>query len=401
MADQHRVLILSVSAGSGHVRAAEALAKSCETHPRVSHVLNVDALTYTSKLFRDFYSKLYLEMVRNAPALLGWFYETSDEPWKTDQMRLMMDRLNTGPLIKLIRRNNPDIIICTHFMPAGIISHLISRKKIDSHLSIVVTDYHVHSMWLSRVFHHYFVANEECKAYLAALGFPEDRILVSGIPIDPVFARRKDRAELRRRYGLRQDAPVILLSAGTFGVTAAEEMVAALQRLKTPAQVVVVCGRNHALQLRVDARVKGFEPPHPEYRVIGYTADMDEWMALADLYIGKPGGLTAAEALARHLPMILFEPIPGQEERNSDYLLENGAALKCNELMTLAFKTDALLQDGPRTRAMRAAAARLARPNAAREIVQHLIAELHRAPVALRGGEAGRPRSSAGRRGIL
>lgn len=383
IAAQHRVMILSASVGSGHVRAAEALAKVCAADPRVGDVLDLDALTYTNKLFRDFYSKLYLDLLKKAPAVLGWVYDTSNEPWQTDKMRSMLDRLNTQPLVSLIRKTRPDIVICTHFMPAEIIAHLIRRKRIQSHLSIVVTDFHVHAMWLSRVFHHYFVATEESKAYLAALRFPPGRIVASGIPIDPVFSVEKDRAELRRRYGLREDLPVILLTAGTFGLTAAEEMVTVLRCLKTPAQVVVLCGRNQDLRTRVEARIRDSKGPFPNYRAIGYTTEMDEWMALADLYVGKAGGLTSSEALARRLPMVIFEPIPGQEERNSDYLLENGAAVKCHELLTLPFRIDGLFQDKARLKGMAAAAERLARPSAARAIIDLLIAELHESPVAM------------------
>ena len=159
-----RVLIMSTSAGSGHVRAGEALTKVFQEHPEVGEVLHSDALRFTNKLFRDFYSKLYTRLVKDAPDFLGWWYKQSDEPWKTDGMRLMLDRFNTGPLVKFIRQFNPHITVCTHFMPAGIISHLIAKNLLDAHLSIVVTDLDFHAMWLSRTFHRYFVAIEETKA---------------------------------------------------------------------------------------------------------------------------------------------------------------------------------------------------------------------------------------------
>ena len=124
-----RVLIFSASAGTGHVKAAEALAKTFAQDPRVEIVEHKDALIYTNKLFRDFYSKLYVQLIRSAPLLLGWVYKQSDEPWKTDQLRLRLDRLSSMPLVKFIRKFRPDITVCTHFMPVGIISHLISRGR--------------------------------------------------------------------------------------------------------------------------------------------------------------------------------------------------------------------------------------------------------------------------------
>ena len=153
-----RVLIMSVGAGTGHIKAACALEKSFAADGRVAEVINNDALRYTNKLFRDFYSKFYASLVRSAPNFLGWWYKASDEPWRTDRMRIMLDRLNTKPLVRFIRAFDPHTIVCTHYMPAGIISHLIAAKQLNAHLSIVVTDLDFHALWLSRSFHRYFVA---------------------------------------------------------------------------------------------------------------------------------------------------------------------------------------------------------------------------------------------------
>ena len=377
MDNKYRVLILSASAGTGHLKAAEALEKACHQHPEIGDVLNVDALSYTNKLFRDFYSKLYISLVRNAPTFLGWWYETSDEPWKTDRMRFMLDRMNTGPLIRAIKKFKPDMTICTHFLPAEIISHLLSSGAIEAKLSIVVTDLDFHAMWLSRVFHHYFVALDETKVHLTMLGLPEDRITVSGIPVDPVFAEDKGKVQMRLKHNLDTACPVLLLSAGAFGVGPTGEVVKVLKLLKTPAQIVVVCGRNEELREQVMA-LTAAEVPHLTFKVLGFTNEMDEWMTAADLYIGKPGGLTTAETLCKSLPMVIFSPIPGQEERNSDQLLEAGAAIKCNEIVTMAYKVDQLLQSPDRLAAMREAARRMSRPQAATTVVDTLVGEFHR-----------------------
>jgi len=135
-----RVLIISASAGNGHVRCGQALEKAFAADPRVEQVVHEDALKYTNKLFRDFYSKLYSELVKDAPTILGWVYRTTDEPWKGEAVRQQLDRLNTKPLIKFIKEFDPHITVCTHFMPAGIISHLMEKGRLETHLSIVVTD---------------------------------------------------------------------------------------------------------------------------------------------------------------------------------------------------------------------------------------------------------------------
>jgi len=363
---------MSTSAGTGHVRAGEALTKVFEEHPMVGEVVHSDALDFTNKVFRDFYSKLYARLVQTAPEFLGWWYKQSDEPWKTDGMRLMLDRLNTGPLVKFIRHFNPHITVCTHFMPAGIISHLIAKNLLDAHLSIVVTDLDFHAMWLSRVFHRYFVAIEETKVHLEELGLPKERITVSGIPIDPEFAAPIDRVATRFEYGLHPTRPTMLLSAGALGAGPAEFVVERLKNLRSKAQTIVVCGRSPETRDRVFQLVG---PNNVNFKVFGYTTRMPDLMKISDLFIGKPGGLTTAEALACGLPMVIVSPIPGQEERNSDHLLEEGVAVKCNEMTTIPYKIDSLLDDPIRVEEMRRKAFALSRPDAARTIVRTLVAD--------------------------
>ncbi len=367
-----RALILSASAGTGHVRCGQALEKAFAADPRVEQVVHKDALRYTNKLFRDFYSKLYLQLVREAPSLLGWFYRTTDEPWKGETARVQLDRLNTRPLVKFINEFAPTAVLCTHFMPAGIISHLIERGDLKTHLSIVVTDLDCHAMWLSRVFHRYFVAIPETKAHLEAIGLPGDRVSVTGIPIDPDFARPVDGAAVRARLGLRADRLTLLLSAGALGVGPTEVVVRRLLELPAEVQVIVICGKSAELE----QRIRELTATAPErFAVLGYCDHMHELMHSVDLFIGKPGGLTTSEALACGLPMCIVSPIPGQEERNSDHLLEEGAAIRVNELTTLPWKLGRLFADPSRLGRMRTAAAALGRPHAAREVVRTLLAD--------------------------
>jgi len=196
-------------------------------------------------------------------------------------------------------------------------------------------------------------------------------VTASGIPIDPVFAQPKDRNAMRDKHGLARDRTIVLLSAGGFGVGPIANAVTSLLGLRHPAQIVVVCGRNEELRRRLEARAA--DTASGALVVVGYTTEMDEYMAAADVLVGKPGGLTTSEALARELILVIVNPIPGQEERNSDHLLEQGAAIRCNNLPVLGYKIDQLLDDPVRMTAMRASARRLARPNAAHDIVRKAI----------------------------
>lgn len=370
-----RVLILSASAGAGHLRAAQAVERALEETGAAGKVRNVDTLDYTNPLFKRLYSKTYIDMVNKTPELLGWLYDHLDKPWKHERRRLALEKLNTGPFVKLIQKYRPDVAVCTHPLPAEIISWLKAKKKIDTQQAIVVTDFDVHAMWLCRHYERYFVALEETRVHLASLGVPPGKITVSGIPIDPAFSRLKDKAAMRAKYGLRPDVTTVLVSAGGFGVGPIEALMASLRGLEHPAQIIAVCGRNAALKDRLDSEATS-APPDARVRFlpVGFTDAMDEYMAASDILLGKAGGLTTSEALACGLAFVIVNPIPGQEERNSDHLLEEGVAIRCNNPAALAFKIDRLLDDPARLASMRASALNLARPRAAFTIVERLVA---------------------------
>jgi processive 1,2-diacylglycerol beta-glucosyltransferase len=254
---------------------------------------------------------------------------------------------------------------------------------IQAKLSIVVTDYDFHAMWLSRAFHRYFVALDETKAYLTLLGFPADRVTVSGIPVDPSFGRQKDRPSIRKKLGLHIDRPVVVVTAGALGVNPAEQVVKSLRQVTQKIQVAVICGKNPEAKERVEQEVARGPATGVEFLVKGYVEDMPEWMGAADLLISKPGGMTSAEAMASSLPMAIYDPIPGQEERNSDQLLEKGVAIKCNEITTLGYKVGRLLAEPDRMQRMREAARQMGRPKAAEVVVKTLLAESDSEPVKM------------------
>jgi processive 1,2-diacylglycerol beta-glucosyltransferase len=370
----NRVLILSASAGAGHIRAAQALEHAFEQSGAAREIRHVDVLNYTNKVFRHLYSKAYIDMVNRMPELLGWLYDHFDKPWKNERRRLALDRLNTGPLIKLLKEYKPDIAVCTHFLPAEILSWLKAKERIASKQAIVVTDFDVHAMWLCRHYERYFVALEETRVHMEKLGIDARKVTVTGIPIDPVFALRKDKRTMRLQHGLAPDKTTILVSAGGLGVGRIEDLWSCLLELRHEAQVVILCGRNEELKNKLDRRAAKQDANSRVTLInVGYTTLMDEFMSASDVLIGKPGGLTTSEALAKGLVLVIVNPIPGQEERNSDHLLEEGVAIRCNNLPVLADKVDRLLDDTERFARMQANACRLARPHAARDIVNTLL----------------------------
>ena len=373
-----KVLLLSASAGAGHVRAAEAIEKAFKQRKDSDRleVHHFDVLNYTNKLFRHLYSKAYIDLVNKMPEVPGWVYDKLDKPWKNERRRLALDKLNTRPFVKLLREYQPDLIVCTHFLPAEIVSWLKAKERLASRQVIIVTDFDVHAMWLVHHYERYFVAMDEARAYLEALGIPAEKITVSGIPIDPVFAIKKDKHEMLAKHGLAPDRTTILLSAGGFGVGSVDALVQSLLPLQHRAQVVAICGRNEELKQRLTKLAARMKPDASVLlKPFGYTKEMDELMTASDLVLGKPGGLTTSEALAKGLVFVIVNPIPGQEERNSDHLLEGAAAIRCNNLPTLSYKLDRLLGDPQRFKSMQANARRMGHPNAAKEIVEQLAAD--------------------------
>jgi processive 1,2-diacylglycerol beta-glucosyltransferase len=267
-----RVLILSASAGAGHVRAAQALEKAFHQGGTVREVRHVDVLQHTSALFRRIYGQGYLDLVSHAPEVLGWLYDYLDRPWKHERLRLAFESLNTRPFVKLLTATRPDWVVCTHFLPAEIVAWLRARERLEARQAVVVTDFDVHALWLVRQVERYFVALEETRVHLTRLGIPAERITVSGIPIDPVFAEPKDRRAMRLRHALDPDRTTVLVSAGGFGVGPVEHLVRSLQELRHRAQVVVICGRGADLRRRVRRVVAAVPKNSPvTFTVVGYT----------------------------------------------------------------------------------------------------------------------------------
>ena len=371
------VLILSASSGAGHVRAGDALERAFAETRAARTVTHLDTLEYTNPLFRRVYSKAYIETVNRMPEVLGWLYDWHDKPGRTDQLQLAFNKLNTGPFVRMLKEKQPSVTICTHFLPAEIIAWLNASGRIATRVMTVVTDFDIHAQWLTPGTFHYFVACDETRAHLEELGIPGERVTVSGIPIDPAFSRPHDRDAMRVKHGLNREGSILLISAGGYGVGNINSLIISLLKLRHPAQVVAICGRNQELKAELDVLANDqARESRVELKVVGYTTEIHEYMAAADLIVGKPGGLTTSEALASGLVFIVFCPIPGQEERNSDHLLEEGAALRCNNLPAIAYKIDRLLDDPARLATMRENVRRLARPRAAFDIVAKVV-ELH------------------------
>lgn len=361
-----RVLVLSASVGAGHLRAAQAVELALQSLAPDAHVRNVDVLTLTNAPFRKLYGEAYLDLVNKAPHVLGYFYDMLDKPRRAkssrDRLRLAVEKFNLRKFCELIECDDWDVVVNTHFLPAEIIASLRRDGNVSLPQVTVTTDFETHRLWVNQPTDRYTTATEEGAAYLAHWGVPPEHTRVTGIPIHPVFAEPKGRADCLHRHGLLGDRPIVLQLAGGFGVGPIKQLYRGVMSVETPLEVVVVAGKNAKAKQQLEAVPV---PKRHRAKVIGFTTEIDELMAVADVVVSKPGGLTTSEVLARGAAMLIVNPIPGQESRNSDFLLENGAAIKANNAATLPLKLSRLLGDRAKLESLRANARRLGRPRAA------------------------------------
>lgn len=362
-----RTLILAAGVGSGHNQAASALEAALAGLPGAGQVNRIDILETTNEVFQRLYDDAYFALVSEVPWLVGWGYDNQDPPFKLGPLVQWWERVNTTATVRAIRDYDPDVVICTHFLPARLVSLMIARRQLRATLAIVATDYDFQGLWLTSPFSHFFVAREETAVYMESIGVPADRISVSGIPVRASLGDAVDDVEVRQRFGLDPGLPVVLISAGAAGGSHTLTIVRQVLRSEHDFQAVVVCGRNEQLLADV-SEIVAAQPKR--FRALGFTTEMADLMRIACLFVGKPGGLSSSECMAAGLPMVIINPIPGQEVRNADYLLEAGAAVKCNYTSTVGYKIDLLLSDPERLSRMAANARRIGHPEAARTVAE-------------------------------
>jgi len=365
----YKLLIAYASAGVGHARAAAALKHAFDLGGYEGSAATVDVIRYTSTVF----GKLYLHSYFSVISALPWYWRYLYHRWDKKRIngferRAMcaLDRLNAGKFIDLVRRERPTHIVCTHFLPGEILAWMRRTGQLDVPLGVVVTDYDAHRIWINPGTDHYFVASDYLRGLFISKGAPPERVTTSGIPIDPVFSEPTNRAEVRAELGLDADLPTVLTLSGGGGKGGMSRTVAAIAECGA-VQILAVAGHNERLKRKLDE----LAVPAPARLVTyGFVDYIEKLMAASDLIVTKPGGMSSTECLAVGLPMVLTLPIPGQEERNSAFLVGRGAALPAATPAKLRQVIGGLLAEPGRLARMRKAALNAARPRAAFDIIE-------------------------------
>lgn len=369
-----KILLLSVSAGAGHVRAAEALEAWGESRFNVE-MSHVDVMTLVPKLFKKIYADSYIHLVQKLPALWGYLYDVTDKEEAdslSSKMRSAVKKLNTSKFDKLIEESDPDIVICTHFLPAELLSKMIRKKRFNKPVYVVVTDFDIHTFWIHPHMSAYFAASEEVAFRMAERGIPSENIRVSGIPVAPQFSRKYSRKDCAKELGINPNLTTILLMSGGVGLEGTEKLAGRLLEMGRGFQIVALAGRNK----RLLSSLKRVAQAYPRrLSALPFTNSIERVMACSDLAVTKPGGLTTSECLAMGLPMLIVSPIPGQEERNADYLLEHGASLKAVDAAGVSYRVSKLISEPNSLSRLARNAKRLGQPRAAYSILKTVLSD--------------------------
>lgn len=369
-----KVLILSVSVGTGHTRTAEAIKKSCGTLAPGAEVVILDTFRYANPFLEKVVLGTYMEMLRMTPDLYGYLYRKAE--WGQPlagrgkvEFNRFLSILSAPRLTSYIKSFEPQIIICTHPFPLGIISYMKQQGKYKGPVIATITDFTIHSFWIFPHVDTYIIGSDALIPQCEQHGIEKDRVRATGIPIDPDFNKTYDKRSLRLGLDIDPDLTTILLMGGGLGMGPLLSAVKSLGNCNNRLQLIVVCGANKVLY----ERLAGIVPTLPcTVRLYGYVNNIHQLMAASDFMVGKAGGLSCAEALALGLPMFIVDPLPGQEERNTEFICSMQAGVKVEE-QNLGEIINSYLQDQQKINCMASAALELGKPEAAGDLVNYVL----------------------------
>lgn len=365
-----RVLLMYIGFNSGHHQAARAIEKalySLDPHLATS---SINSVNYTNPVLEKIINRTYLGIIKRKPEVWEYLYDNRRIAEKTRRLRALIRRYNSSRLKALLDDFQPDTVICTQAFPCGMVADYKVTFNSTIPLVGILTDFYPHSYWIYDAVNRYVVASEEARARLIENGVAADRISILGIPIDISFNAPLNRQQVIKRLGLEESAKTILVMGGSGGLGPIKGIVKVLDKVNSKIQIIVVTGNNTRLQSYLQARIKKF---NKRVRLVGYADNMNELMGVSDILITKPGGLTVSEALAKALPIIIVNPIPGQEAKNTQFLLQKKAALKVDHINEMAHLVESICNAPSRLKALKEAAAALGRPESTLDIARMIL----------------------------
>jgi processive 1,2-diacylglycerol beta-glucosyltransferase len=368
-----RILILHASINLGHLQAAKAIHQAF-TQRKHEQVQVEDVLAHGRPLFGRVYADSYTEISEKLPELWAFYYERSDQGDSQFSKRLseLVIRLGISGLDDFILDYAPDVILCTHFLPIDLLLTYRRKGKLTQPIYCIVTDYTGHVLWAYPEIEGYFVGSAETARLLTQRGVPEEIISITGIPVDPAIAEPKDLPSLRQLHQIGEGRVITLLGSG-LATNHVEQIVRGLLERDITGTLLVPAGRNEEIHSALSSI---HSTDRLELRVMNFIDYMDDLVALSDVVITKAGGLIVSEVLARHTPMIIVDPVPGQEEWNADHVVSVGAGLQVRLPDMVPVVVENLLRMPSYMQAIRSCAQHAGRPEAALKIAD-IILERH------------------------
>ncbi len=365
-----KILLMYISEHSGHHQAARALEKAILNRAPGSDVFSVNAFRYVNPVMEKIVHGAYMKVIRKRPEIWAYLYDNPKVIKKTERLKNFINSSNSRRIEGLISSFSPDVVACTQAFPCGVFASYKERHKKNTPLAGILTDYAPHSYWIYDNVDIYVTPSEEVGKELIKKGAAENKIKALGVPIDPVFADNADENNVRGNMGISPDERVVLVMGGTHGIGPDVKLLEFLSAYRSKFCAIVITGINKGLFAKVK---KLAERSERKIIPLGFVNNVRDIMDIADVIITKPGGLTTAEAMARALPMIILNPLPGQEDFNAKVLTENGMAIRAGSEEDAVSFLEELFGGGSKLDAMRAAMAKNAKPNSSRDIADLLL----------------------------
>ena len=373
-----KIMILYASVGGGHFRAADGVrAYIEETYKDKYEVVMVDALNYVNKMLDKLVITSYINMARYSPKLWSKIYQMGEEHYTVANFSNAVQKLLSKKLFDLFKEKQPDVVISTHPFITEMVACLKKKEKTQAKLAVILTDYASHRFWEMKpeYVNLYFVANQEMKYSLIHSGIDEKKIHVTGIPVRPDFLKQHDRKALLEEFDLVEGKPIFLVfGGGAFGMSDASVLFKNLLNVKEDIQIIAIAGKSEKtkesfekLALESDKKVV----------ILGFTDKVPELMSIADFVVSKPGGLTTTEILVSQVPFLIFNPVPGQEEENSNFLTNNGAAVRLWDVNKATPIFEQLLSDPFKIEHIKIMQKHIAKPNSTKDIVDIVLKEIN------------------------
>ncbi|SKB15735.1 UDP-N-acetylglucosamine:LPS N-acetylglucosamine transferase [Planktothrix sp. PCC 11201] len=371
------ILILSSSLGAGHNSAAQALNQAFSQFPDVTVTVE-DALEYASSIYRNAVTSIYKQLSEKAPQIYRAYYEGTDlgdleRSLELNIVTAKIERVFFRKLRHLIEEVNPDAIVCVQQIPSRLLQLLEEEERISKPHYVVITDVIAHSSWINKEVDGYYLPNDLTTDFLIKRGVDPAILHVTGIPIKLEVLESKSQVEMRERYQLKTDKPVVTIFGGGLHYKRVRLMVSQLMDTLELGTLIVAAGRNEQL---LDSLTELNSTPETELRKLGLVDYVDDLVVASDLVITKAGGLIMSEVLARGKPMIIVDPFPGQEEWNADLIVAAGAGVQLRLPEMVAHCVKFLLNHSERLSQMQASALELGEPRAALNIAENILSQI-------------------------